>query len=198
MKIKFAIFKNKYSGLVAFDYIDSVKELNNYPYINSSDLPCIINSNGGYTQFNVKDKYSGFSDLEFVEFRKGNDINYAVAFEDAYPLQVPFRYGWISPTGETISCLYEEHSKCAKDICLKKLNLKTYNAEQTLEELGWAKVTKGSYGIPYAILKPKYYLSRGQVNAVIKAGLTEIVPEIKDMVDFSLKKIKQEDNNVNS
>lgn len=136
---KYAIFKTEF-GLSASLYADSPNEIKRFPYIKDEYLPVIINDVGGYTSFDPK-YYENF--LYIKEVKENEE---PLTREERYPKNNDnFYFGFINSEGDTFTCGFEDHTDCASAIC-REQGIETYNAESTLEELGWIKISRK---VPY-------------------------------------------------
>lgn len=172
--MKYAIYKNKI-GLRAVEYADTIESIKPYPYIKSDRLPVTINRMGGYTPFALEyEVEKGF--LEIIEIE---DDKEPLTREQMYPKNSrDFEYGWIDCEGNTYNTGYEGHSWSADAIC-KELGIKTYNAERTLEEMGWVKVTahwdKGALKKDVFVDKVNdFFISKRQADTLFDLNLWEV------------------------
>lgn len=136
MKEKYAIYKGSV-GLFSKLYIDTLeacKDLLGGNRIKEKDLPIVVNRAGGRCSFYpVEDNF-----VKIVEVEEGEE---PLTREEMYPKNSQtFKYGWISPDGDTYATPHEGHSLAADYIC-RELGYKEYCCESELEERGWIKVT---------------------------------------------------------
>lgn len=169
--MKYALYQTE-TGLRAVEYADTKEAIKQLPYIKESYLPVIINAMRGYTSFTPEyEKSRGF--LKIIEVNKGTA---PLTREQMYPKNAKlFVYGWIAPNGDTYATEYKEHYNSAVALC-KELHLKTYNAERTLEELGWVKITGSMMDgtLKKAIYVNNFYITKKQADALFDLGLWEV------------------------
>lgn len=182
--MKYAIYKTSYGGMYSADYVDNLKDCQNYlfgPFIKKDYLPIIVNSMGGYTSFNPNDP-------NFVEIIECDEDAEPLTREQRYPKNSElFEYGWIDTEGNTYACSYEDHWRSAKYIC-KDLGINTYNAESNLEELNWLKVTlmygRGSRS-RRALPGNELYITKKQADTLIDLGLHKEDDMVKGFIEYS-------------
>ncbi|MDE6035398.1 MAG: hypothetical protein K2G36_05755 [Ruminococcus sp.] len=177
--MKFVIYKSE-TGFYYYRYYDNMKELegNVLENIVTPDrLPIVADDKGGYYRFSPEDcNFSGIieTDSEYpLELEKmffKNDVN--------------FRLGWISPEGDTYSCDYTGHQRCAEMIARKFYPSAKY-PERTLGRAGWIKIIDSWDGIQREHGKFVYSLTgritESQKNTLFDLGLYDN-PEVKELI----------------
>lgn len=182
--MKYAIYKTPYGGLRSADYVDNLKDCQNYlfgPLIKETNLPIIVNRVGGYTSFNPDDQ-------NFVEIIECDEDVEPLTREQRYPKNSEtFEYGWIDTEGNTYSCSYEDHWESAECIC-RDLNVDTYNAESKLEKLNWLKVTlMYGRGTKSRRVLPSNgpYITKKQADTLIDLGLHLEDDMVEKFIEYS-------------
>ena len=182
--MKYAIYKTSYGGLRSADYVDNIKDCQDYlfgPYIKKERLPIIVNGMGGYTSFDPNDP-------NFVEIIECDEDSEPLTREQRYPKNSEsFEYGWIDTDGNTYSCSYEGHWRSAECIC-KDLGIDTYNAESKLEQLNWLKVTlmysRGSTS-RRVLSGNGLYITKKQADTLIDLGLHKEDSMVEGFIKYS-------------
>lgn len=182
--MKYAIYKTSYGGLRSADYVDNLKDCQDYlfgPFIKKERLPIIVNSMGGYTSFDPDDQ-------NFVEIIECDEDTEPLTREQRYPKNSEsFEYGWIDTYGNTYACSYEDHWRSAEYIC-KDLGIDTYNAERKLEESNWLKVTRmysrGSNSRK-VLSGEGLYITKKQADTLIDLGLHKEDPMVEGFINYS-------------
>ena len=180
--MKYAIYKTPYGGLRASDYVDTIKDCQDYlfgPYIKKDYLPIIVNGAGGYTSFNPNDP----NFVEIIECAKGAK---PLTREQRYPKNSDsFEFGWIDLEGNTYACGHEGHWRSAECIC-KELGYDTYNGEYALEKLHWIKVTRDFRSATRkAYPGDGIYVTKKQADTLIELGLDKEDPNVECYIHFS-------------
>lgn len=131
---KFAIYKGE-TGFRYHRYIERLDELEGdrlFGIITEDKLPVVLDDRGGYFRFDGND----YNFSEIIE----TDKDCPLSLEKMYfRNDDKFKLGWISPEGDTYSCDYTSHTKCAKVIA-EKFFPETSLPERTLGKAGWLKV----------------------------------------------------------
>lgn len=131
---KFAIYSSP-NGYYYYRYADTLEELEGTGFeeiITEEQLPVVFDGRGGYFKFNENDH--DFSRI----MESDNDV--PLSLEEMYFVNSPdFRLGWISPEGDTYSCSYANHAKCAQMIA-KKFYPKARFAQTALDRNGWLQI----------------------------------------------------------
>lgn len=162
--MKYAIFRGKV-GLYSWRYIDSVKDLKDYPYIKKESLPVLVNKMGGYHSFSKNEP-------GFLEIRKVADDKEPLTREERFPKNSSeFEYGWIDPEGNTYNTGYEGHHSCAYCL-LKELGIETFMPERKLEEMGFVKITRllGKT----VVLANDLFVTKNQADTLFDLGLYDL------------------------
>ncbi|MCQ2418101.1 MAG: hypothetical protein MJ071_09915 [Oscillospiraceae bacterium] len=131
---KYAVYRGE-TGFFCYLYCDTVESLKDTIYANiikEEQLPVVMDGKGGFFAFRETDP--GFTEI--------------VETDDVYPLPLEkmffknadnFKLGWMSPDGDTYSCNYTGHEKCAKmlaDCFFPGARL----PERALGRAGWLKI----------------------------------------------------------
>lgn len=145
------VIKRPWEGapLEVWEYIDSVEEAKEYPYIERAIrkfgvdkvVPLAMNSVGGYHHLPRDDK-------EIVAIIESDEPPRLSLFE-TYPANVPnIRNGWMAPDGTTFSCGYMGHIGCAQSI-RKEFGLSDVRGNGQPDEIlldnGWIKIMQGTW-----------------------------------------------------
>ena len=130
---KYAIYQSE-TGYYASRYYDSIKELSGTKFegmISESSLPVVIDDVGGY--FSLKDAM-----YQFVQIIESDEQ--PLALEEMYFKNTKsFKLGWMSPEGDTYSCDYTSHTKCALALADHFFPEAKF-PERTLGRAGWIKI----------------------------------------------------------
>lgn len=131
---KYAVFKSK-TGYYYSRYaetLDDLKDTDFYGIIQEEQLPVIVDSRGSYFHFTGKE----YAFTEIIE----SDEDPPLPLEMMYFKNDPdFKLGWMSPDGDTYSCSYTNHNKCAIMLA-KKFFPKSKYPETALGRGGWLKI----------------------------------------------------------
>ncbi|SEH51011.1 hypothetical protein SAMN02910265_01101 [Ruminococcus flavefaciens] len=131
---KYAVYDSS-TGSYCYRYADTLEDLEGTGFediITEEQLPVVFDGRGGYYHFRP-DEY-GFNRI--IESDKETPLE----LEEMYTLNDPeFKLGWISPEGDTYSCGYTNHNKCAKMI-VQKFYPDSKFPEKTLDRNGWLQV----------------------------------------------------------
>ena len=131
---KYAIYKSE-TGYYYYDYIDNMESLKGTGFeeiIDEEKLPVILDGRGGYFRFNSAD----FGFVEVLETDKVPPLPIEKMF---FKNHEGFKLGWMSPEGDTYSCSYTNHNKCASFLA-KKFYPNSRFPETALERAGWLKI----------------------------------------------------------
>lgn len=176
--MKYAIFKGAV-GLYSWRYIDDPHELKNYPYIDESSLPVIVNRMGGYHSFDLR------YEKDFLEIRVVEDDKEPLTREERYPKNSPdFEYGWIDLDGNTYNTGYEGHYRCAVCLC-DELGLDVPFPERKIEEMGYVKITR-LFGEKKVFVE-NLLITKKQADTLFDLGLYEL-DDVKILIHFSESK----------
>lgn len=176
---KFAIYKSE-TGFYFYRYFDSMEQLvgTNLENIVTEDrLPVVADEKGGYFRFNPDD----YNFSELIETEKDRPLSLEKMF---FKNHESFKLGWISPDGDTYSCDYTGHSKCAKMIA-EKFFPNARLPERTLGKAGWLKVidswdgTEREHG--QFVYSQTGRITNRQINTLFDLGLLNN-PEVKELL----------------
>lgn len=146
-------------------------------------LPVVLDGKGGYFRFSPRD-------YNFVEIME-TDAFPPLSLERMYKKNSPdFKLGWISPDGDTYSCGYTSHYKCAEMI-VKKYYKSMAHPEMQLHRDGWLQVVdswKSAIKSGGQYVHSEYSkLTQKQVDKLYELGLYDR-PEVQELI----KKCEQE------
>ena len=130
---KYAIYRSP-TGLYSLKYIDQLEELAGSgfeEFISEEQLPVVFDGRGGYYHFD-------YGDHRFVRIVE-TDGEPLTLEEMFYKNDPDFKLGWMSPDGDTYSCSYTNHNKCAKYLA-KKFFPGAKLPETALDRGGWLKI----------------------------------------------------------
>jgi hypothetical protein len=131
---KFAVYRAE-TGYYCYRYCDTIEALGDSVYakiVKEEQLPVVLDGKGGYYRFSNQDP--GFS--EIVESESDDPL----PVERMFFLNDPaFKLGWMSPDGDTYSCDYTGHVKCA-EMLAKKFFPQAPLPERALGRAGWVKI----------------------------------------------------------
>lgn len=176
---KFAIYKSE-TGFYFYRYFDSMEQLSGTKLENivtEDRLPIVADDKGGYFRFNPDD----YNFSELVETEKDRPLSLEKMF---FKNHESFKLGWISPDGDTYSCDYTGHSKCAKMIA-EKFFPNARLPERTLGKAGWLKVidswdgTEREHG--QFVYSQTGRITNRQINTLFDLGLLNN-PEVKELL----------------
>ena len=178
---KYVIYETE-TGKTAMLYVETIEEFKKlYPEKEAEKytFPMVVNLMG-------KKKVFDINDPKFFGILKTNKK--PLTLEEQYPKNSKnFKLGWITPEGDTYSVPFEDHTLSAEVIC-RELGLADKNFENTLELLGWAKVTKvfedGKYSKGVLLHKDKK-LTNKQMGKIFDFELYNNV-RTKKLIDRSI------------
>jgi hypothetical protein len=131
---KYAVYRSP-TGLYCYEYVDTIEGLTDTGFeelITEEQLPIVLDGTGGYFKFE-------FGDFRFVKIIESDD-EFPLKLEDMFYKNDPdFKLGWMSPDGDTYSCSYTNHNKCAVMLA-RKFFPKSKYPETALERAGWLKI----------------------------------------------------------
>ena len=130
---KYAVYKSE-TGQYCYRYIDTMRQLKGtgFETITEDKLPIVLDGKGGYFSFDPNDSH-------FVELIE-SDKTFPLPLERMFKHNDPaFHLGWISPDGETYSCSYTNHNRCAEAIA-RTFYPSSKFPEMTLHRKGWIEV----------------------------------------------------------
>lgn len=176
---KFAVYKSE-TGYYYYQYFDSMQQLSGTfleNIVTEDKLPIVADDKGGFFCFNPDD----YNFSEIIETDKDRPLALEKMF---FKNHDNFKLGWISPEGDTYSCDYTGHSKCAKMIAEKFFPNATL-PERTLGKAGWLKIidswdgTEREHGQYVYSMNGK--ITNSQINKLFDLGLYDN-PEVKEMI----------------
>lgn len=130
---KYAIFRSE-TGYYYYKYYDTVESLAGTLFegiITADSLPVVIDEAGGF--FTLKDAGYQFVRIDECE-------GCPLTLEEMYfKNSDDFKLGWMSPEGDTYSCSYTGHLKCAGMLAAKYFPDASL-PERTLGKAGWLKI----------------------------------------------------------
>lgn len=131
---KYAVYKSN-TGLYCNEYHDSLETLKGTPFeaiIHEDQLPVVLDGNGGYYAFKEDD----YNFVNIIE----SDKKYPLPLEKMFLKNDDnFKLGWMSPQGDTYSCDYTNHNRCAIMLADKFLPGAMF-PERALGKAGWIKI----------------------------------------------------------
>ncbi len=131
---KYAVYRSA-NGLYCYEYHDSLDTLKGTMFetvIKEEQLPVVLDGCGGYHSFKEDD----YNFVKIIE----SDNKYPLPLEKMfYKNDDNFKLGWISPQGDTYSCDYTNHNRCAIMLADKFIP-GTKFPERSLGRAGWIKV----------------------------------------------------------
>lgn len=176
---KFAIYKSE-TGFYYYRYFDKMEQLDGTGLENivtPDKLPVVADDKGGFFRFNPDD----YNFSELIE----TDKEFPLTLEKMYfKNHENFKLGWISPDGDTYSCDYTGHQKCARMIARKFFPDSKY-PERTLGKAGWLKVidswdgTEREHGQFVYSMNGK--ITNRQINTLFDLELYDN-PEVKELL----------------
>lgn len=179
---KYAIFRSP-TGLYYHEYIDDIKELEGTELeglVSEEQLPIVLDGSGGYFRFE-------FGNYRFVRIIE-TDSEYPLELEEMFYKNDPdFKLGWISPDGDTYSCGFTGHNKCAFMLARKFIPQSKY-PETALLSRGWIKVidswdgTERHHG--QFVYSEKGRLTKRQADTLFDLGLYDNF-EVKELLEAS-------------
>ncbi|MGN0595121.1 MAG: hypothetical protein ACI4I6_08175 [Hominimerdicola sp.] len=131
---KYAVYSSE-TGYSCYEYIDSIEKLKGTDLediVDEENLPVILNGKGGYYRFRDDD----YTFYKIIESDKENPLSLEQMF---FKNDDRFKLGWLSPDGDTYSCDYTGHTKCAAMI-VASFFPGAKQPERTLGKAGWLKI----------------------------------------------------------
>lgn len=166
---KYAVFKSE-TGYYYHDYIDTPEALTGTEFegmIDESRLPVILDGRGGYYHFTGKDY--GFDRI--IE----TDSEPPLTIEEMFFKNSPnFKLGWMSPDGDTYSCSYTNHTRCAIFLAARYFP-KARFPESALDRAGWLKIidswdgTEETHG--QFVYSERGHITKKQADKLFDLGL---------------------------
>ena len=179
---KYAVYQSE-TGYYYYEYCDSLEQLKDTPFeamVNAEQLPVVLDGAGGYFHFNP------------------NDFNFdrLIESDEKYPLPVEqcffknsdqFKLGWMSPDGDTYSCNFTNHLKCAS--MLAEINFSATRLPETvLGNAGWIKIIDSWNGVERQhgqfVYSLNGTLTKRQADKLFDLGLY-YNPEVQKMISYS-------------
>lgn len=131
---KYVIYSAE-TGLYYYQYADTIELLEGTGFeniITEEQLPVVFDGRGGYFSFDPEQH-------DFVEIIESDDEVPLPLEKMFYVNQPDFKLGWMSPEGDTYSCSYTNHTKCAKMLA-RKFFPRAKFPELALDRAGWLKI----------------------------------------------------------
>ena len=131
---KYAVYKSE-TGYYYYDYIDNPEALIGTGFegiVSEERLPVILDGRGGYYHFSEKD----FGFVRLLETDADPPLTVEQMF---FKNDDNLKLGWMSPEGDTYSCSYTNHAKCASFLA-KKFYPHSRYPESALDRAGWLKI----------------------------------------------------------
>lgn len=130
---KYAIYLSE-TGYYYHKYYDTLESLTGTKFegmIKADSLPVVIDEAGGYFSFEG-------AKFQFVKLVECDGC--PLTLEEMYFKNMDnFKLGWMSPEGDTYSCDYTSHTKCAIMLA-EKFFPRAKLPERTLGKAGWIKI----------------------------------------------------------
>ena len=178
---KYAVYGSP-TGEYCYRYADTMDDLAGTGFeelITEEQLPVVFDGSGGYFRFREDDH----SFRRIIE----SDKEYPLELEEMFKLNDPdFKLGWISPDGDTYSCAFTNHNKCAKMIAMKYYPGARF-PERTLDKNGWLQVMDSWDGTQQHhgqfVYTEKGFITKRQADKLFDLGLynnSEVQQMIKD------------------
>ena len=179
---KYAIYRSE-NGYYYYLYCDTLEALAGTPFadiITEDRLPVVLDGKGGYRRFT--DDEIGFT--EIIE----SDEEVPLPLERMFFKNHPgFKLGWISPEGDTYSCDYTGHAKCAAMLA-KRFVPRATLPDRALGRAGWIKVIDSWNGTERQHRQFVYSftgrITNRQGDVLFDLGLYNN-PEVKEMLNQS-------------
>ena len=175
---KYAIYKSP-TGLYSLKYVDTLEGLEGSGFegfVNEEQLPVVLDGRGGYYHFD-------HDDHRFVKVIE-TDGEPLTLEEMFYKNDPNFKLGWMSPDGDTYSCSYTNHNKCAKYLA-KKFFPSAKLPETALDRAGWLKIIDSWDGRERQhgqfVYTDRGLLTNRQINKLFDLGLYDN-DEVREMI----------------
>lgn len=177
---KYAVYKSE-TGYYCYEYIDDMNNLKGTDFeniVNKESLPVVLDGRGGYYRFDGDD----YAFCEIIE----SDDKYPLPLEKCFfKNDDGFKLGWMSPEGDTYSCDYTGHAKCAYMLA-EKFFPNSKLPETALGRAGWLKIIDSWNGTERKHRQFVYSFSgkitKRQADKLFDLGLYNN-KEVKDMID---------------
>jgi len=179
---KFAIYRSD-TGLYYYKYADTMEALAGTGFediITEEQLPVVFDGRGGYYRFKEDD----YKFVKLVETEEEVPLTLEEMFYKNHP---GFKLGWMSPEGDTYSCSYTNHTKCAKILAAKFFPKSKY-PESALDRGGWLKIidswdgTERQHG--QFVFTDRGEITKKQADRLFDLGLYEN-DEVKKLIAAS-------------
>ena len=138
--MKYAIYRSE-TGYYYYEYhetLDSLKGTMFDGIVTEDKLPVVLDGKGGYFHFSPND----FQFVKIVE-SEGRPLTLEQMF---FRNDQNFKLGWMSPDGDTYSCDYTGHTKCAA-VLAEKYFPRSILPERALGKAGWLKIIDSWNGV---------------------------------------------------
>ncbi|MBR3421594.1 MAG: hypothetical protein IKG98_05980 [Ruminococcus sp.] len=182
---KYAVYKSD-TGQYCYRYADSLALVEGTGFeglIREEQLPVVFDNGGGYFKFDPNDSHF----VEVIESDKAYPLPLDRMFKHNDPT---FKLGWISPDGDTYSCGYTSHNKCAEAIARTLYRTEKY-PELTLHNKGWLEVIDSWDGKERTheqyVHSERGSITRKQADRLFDLGLYE-KPEVQALISSSESK----------
>lgn len=131
---KYAVYKSS-AGYYCNEYHDTLETLKGTPFetmVKEEQLPVVLDGKGGYYRFK-EDDYNFVNVIE-------SDKKYPLPLEKMFfKNSDSFKLGWMSPQGDTYSCDYYNHNRCAIMLADRFIPGAKF-PERALGKAGWIKI----------------------------------------------------------
>lgn len=131
---KYAVYKSE-TGYYCYEYCDRLEQLKGGEFeniITEDKLPVVLDGKGGYYHFDEKD----YTFEKIIQ----SDQKYPLPLEKMFfKNDDNFKLGWMAPNGDTYSCDYTSHTKCATMLA-EKFFPNARLPERALGKAGWLKI----------------------------------------------------------
>lgn len=176
---KYAVYKSE-TGYYYYDYIDTPEALKGTDFegmIDESRLPVVLDGRGGYYQFTEEDhNFDRIIETDAVP---------PLSIEEMFFKNSPeFKLGWMSPEGDTYSCSYTNHTKCAMFLAQRYFPRARF-PESALDRAGWLKIidswdgTEETHG--QFVYSDKGKITKKQADKLFDLGLYNN-PEVTKLI----------------
>ena len=179
---KNAVFQTE-NGQYYYRYADTLEALDGSGFeniITEEQLPVVLDNKGGYFRFNPNDR----NFVEVIESASENPLPLERMF---YRNSPKFTLGWISPEGDSYSCSFTNHSKCA-EMLAKKYYPNERFPESALLRKGWIKVIDSWIGKDRQhgqfVYSETGYITQKAADKLYDLGLYD-KPEVKKLRESS-------------
>jgi len=178
---KYAIFLSE-TGYYYYKYYDTIESLEGTKFegiIEADYLPVVIDEAGGFFSLTG-------SEFQFIRLEE-SDAPPLTLEEMFFKNSENFKLGWMSPDGDTYSCSYTGHAKCA-DMLAEKFLPDASLPDRALGKAGWIKVIDSWDGTEREHKQFVYSLTgrltNRQINKLFDLGLYDN-PEVRELIAAS-------------